>query len=337
MILVTGGTGFLGRYIVNELLSGGTTPVRILVRNEAHPVLKQWARAIAEGRLQVAVGDLLDAGCLPPAFAGATHVIHAAALVSFMQRDHVAMRRINAEGTRRVVDHALEAGVKKLVYVSSVAALGRPAQADGSAMIDETARWADSPYNSYYGYTKYLGEKHVARGVEEGLPAVQCNPTIILGAGDWRQGTAQFFPQLDRGFPFYPRGMNGFIGAADVARACRLLLQSDFGQAEKFVLVGENLFYRQFMGYVCQALGKREPRWPLPHGAATAAAWVLERAAALVGLQTPFNYRTFRTLGHISQYDSSLFQRTFNFSFTPIRQVVQAAAAQYLEDKQRKL
>lgn len=334
MILVTGATGFLGRYIVDELLAADSRPVRILVRNPHHPALALWQPAITAGRLQLATGDLLDAGSLPLAFDGITHVIHAAAVVSFMRRDHERMRLVNAEGTRRVVDHALEARVQKLVYVSSVAALGRPADSDG--VIDEQARWADSPYNSHYGYTKYLGEKHVARGVEEGLPAVQCNPTIILGTGDWRQGTAQFFSLLDRGFPFYPRGMNGFVGAADVARACRLLLQSEWGNGEKFVLAGENLFYRQFMGMVCQALGKREPRWPLPHNAAIAGAWVLEKLAGSVGLQTPFTYRAFRTLGHISQYDSSLFQRTFNFSFTPIRQVVATVAAQYLQDKQHK-
>ncbi|MBJ6907592.1 NAD-dependent epimerase/dehydratase family protein, partial [Vibrio cholerae] len=90
--------------------------------------------------------------------------------------------KINIEGTANVVNAALGAGVKKMVHVSSVAALGRIRE---NETINETMNWTEETSNSNYGKSKYLAEMEVWRGIAEGLEAVMVNPTMILGDGDW--------------------------------------------------------------------------------------------------------------------------------------------------------
>ncbi len=333
-VAITGATGFLGPYLMQAFLASGYL-VRAVVRNANHPALTAFT-----GKIEIAQADLHDDASLVLAFAGTDYAVHSAALVSFATRQHEALRQVNALGTAAVVDAALAAGVRKLVYVSSVAALGRNTADD---MITEETRWTDSPgnkpYNSQYGYTKYLGEKQVARGVAEGLPAVIANPATIIGAplgstGGWQHGPAQFFPTLYKGFPFYPTGMNGFVAAADVANAVRLLLESGFAEGERFLLVGENLFYRELIRYICNALQRPEPRWPMPTRLMLPAAAAWELLSNLVGHDAMINHRTVRTTAHISQYDSSRFRTTFGYTFTAIKTVVEETAAAYLAHRQ---
>lgn len=321
MILLTGGTGFLGQYLIEELLKTGQ-PLRLLVRDVQHPALQQW-----QGRLAVVQGDVTDVASLIDAMQGVQQVVHAAALVSFRGSDRQALKRINADGTGNVVDAALECGVRRLVYVSSTAALGR----DGSAaVIDETRPWRESPYNSHYGYTKYLGERHVARGVQEGLAAAIANPSIILGAGGWQQGPGAFFRILHRGFPFYPAGMNGFVAAEDVARAVRLLLVGEHTAGERHLVVAENLYYRQLMQYICAGYSKSAPSMALSPALALLGGRVLETATGLVGRHTAFNAQTARTLSTVAQYNNSKFVHAYNFQYAPIRDVVQQVCQAYL-------
>ena len=126
-------------------------------------------------------GDILDIPALETAIQagcalGATDVIHAAAVVSFVPKDRDQMERVNVEGTANVVNVCLKAGVRKLGYVSSVAALGRPvtnkAKTGEPVIINETEKWQDSPNNSAYAKSKYRAELEVWRGMAEGLNAV---------------------------------------------------------------------------------------------------------------------------------------------------------------------
>ncbi|MEM7041125.1 MAG: NAD-dependent epimerase/dehydratase family protein, partial [Bacteroidota bacterium] len=234
MILLTGGTGFLGRFIVDELLTHGHQ-VRLLARSPE----KVQAR---EG-VEIVEGDLRDQLALERAMDGVTHVIHAAAMVSFWSRKRDEMFEINAKGTALLVDLALEANVEKFVQISSVSALGRR---KNSGPIDESAKWIKSKLNTNYGRSKYLAELEVLRGVQEGLNAVMCNPGIIIGPGDWDQGPPKMFKMIHKGLRYYNPGITGFVPAVDVARATRLLMGSEFVNGERFVLVSDSIPYKDF-------------------------------------------------------------------------------------------
>ncbi len=244
MILVTGGTGLVGSYLLQTLLQKGEN-VRAIYRGERPNTTNvDWVKT-----------DILDVLGLEAAMQGVTQVYHCAAVVSFNPRKRALMHKINIEGTANVVNEALAAGVQKMVHVSSVAALGRIRQ---GALVDEQKNWTPETSNSEYAKSKYLAEMEVWRGIGEGLNAVIVNPTIILGAGDWNTGSTAIFKNAFDEFPWYTEGETGFVDVADLVRAMMLLMDSDIA-AERFVVGGHNLSYQTVFNAMANAFGKKRP------------------------------------------------------------------------------
>jgi nucleoside-diphosphate-sugar epimerase len=242
------------------------------------------------------------------------------------------MYKTNVEGTRYLVNAAIENGVQRFIYLSSIAALGRPA--DPKAPISENTLWEDSPYNTYYGYTKYLGEKEVWRGGEEGLSVLIFNPGIILGPyPTWEKGSPAFFRMVWRGLPIYPVGTNGFVGVGDVVRAIFLgMEQHPTGWGERYVLVAENWRYKRLFTEIAQALGKKPPRWPLPKQVAVGVGWTMEHVGRWLGLPAATTRETARTSSADFFYDGSKITRTWPFTYTPLSQVIQDTAQAFLSE-----
>lgn len=331
MILVTGGTGFLGRHVVNALLQTQQR-LRLLVRRRDHPSLAEWSQAIAAGQLELAEGNLNEAGTLGDAFAGAERVVHAAGLVSFAARDRVRLLSTNAEGTGRVVDFALEAGVKQLVYVSSIAALGRPARKAGEEveLITEATAFAKAGA-TVYGHSKHLGERHVLRGVEEGLSAVIANPGVIVGpALNWADSSAAVV-KLAAGAlgRFYPQGGNGFVGVSDVARGIVRMTLGPSRMGQRYILVSENLTHKELLTYLRRAMGKSLPSTQVPPELALPAGWLIEQAANAMGKSSAVTYETMRTASQVWRYDNRRFREGYEFVFTPMQSVITDTVAAY--------
>lgn len=162
MVFVTGGTGFLGAYILKKLVEKGI-PVRALRRSSKRPFF--IPPAVFE-KVEWVSGDVLDVVSLHEAMQGVSGVIHAAALVSYQPSDRKRLYQVNVEGTANVVNAALDAGVNRFVHISSIAALGRSARAE---KITEARQWEDNRSNTQYGITKHLAELEVWRGFAEGL------------------------------------------------------------------------------------------------------------------------------------------------------------------------
>ena len=176
-VLVTGATGLLGPYVISDLLEKKYDNITVLIRSGMlNKELEPYAN-----NLKVVKGDVLELYPLSEEIALVDYVIHVAAMVSFDPKDKQTMYDINVNGTANVVNLCLEHGIKKLVHVSSVAAIGRP---DKRELLSETTVWSDSKYNPHYGVTKYKSELEVWRGFTEGLPIAIVNPSIILGRGD---------------------------------------------------------------------------------------------------------------------------------------------------------
>lgn len=254
-ILVTGGTGFLGSHLLHYLIEEGYSNIRALKRTNS----KMTGVETIKDKLKWIEGDILDVGSLEDAMEGIQQVYHCAALVSFDRRDAQKMIKVNVEGTANVVNIALYKKIDKLVYVSSISALGK--QKNGST-IDEKIKWEDNKNNSNYSISKFLAEQEVWRGIVEGLNATIVNPSVILGVGDWSKGTPAIFKQVARKVPFYPLGTTGFVDVHNVVEAMVNLMESEISE-ERFIISGENLSIKQVLDWIAAAIGTSPPLTPL--------------------------------------------------------------------------
>jgi len=247
MILVTGGAGLVGKELITQLLQAGKQ-VRAIYN-------KTMLADFQNENLQQMQCDILDVIGLEEAMKNVDQVYHCAAIITFNPRRKQEMFKINIEGTANVVNAALDAGIKKMVYVSSVAALGRIREDEP---INETMNWSEETSNSAYGQSKYLAEMQVWRGIGEGLEAVIVNPVIVLGAGNWNGGSSQIFKNVYNEFPWYTNGSTGFVDVRDVVKAMIELMNGNI-IAERFILSAENRTYANVFNLIAKAFGKKPP------------------------------------------------------------------------------
>lgn len=245
-ILVTGGAGLVGNELIKQLLASGENLKAIY---HSKPL------SLSHPNLEIVQCDILDVISLNEIMDGITHVYHSAALVSYDPKDSQKLLKINIEGTANIVNACINAGVMKLVHVSSVAALGRIRE---DKMVSEKMNWTEETSNSIYGKSKYFGEIEVWRGIGEGLKAVIVNPSLILGGNNWESGSSAIFKNAYNEFKWYTEGIGGFVDVRDVARTMILLMNSEI-TAERFVLNGENLPYREVFTLIAKCFGKRPP------------------------------------------------------------------------------
>lgn len=246
-ILVTGATGLVGSHLIATLVNQGKK-IKALYRSQI-PVMQHASQ------VQWVKGDILDIQSLEDALAGVTQVYHCAAMVSFNPAHKHILYKTNVEGTANVVNACIDAGIEKLLFVSSVAALGRIRE---GAPITEQMHWTADTSNSEYGKTKYLAEMEVWRGAGEGLNVVIVNPTIILGCSDWNKGSAAIFKNVYNEFPWYTEGTTGFVDVADVVDAMVALMHSNIS-SERFIVSADNITYRQLFNLAASAFGKKQP------------------------------------------------------------------------------
>ncbi len=278
-VLVTGATGFVGAAVVRNLLARGL-PVRVLARPTS-------PRRNLEGLpVEVAVGRLEDAGSLARAVAGCGALFHVAADYRLWVPDPQAMYRTNVDGTRALMRAALAAGVRRIVYTSSVATLGLDA---GGRPADEETPTGLADKVGPYKQSKYLAEEEVRRLVrEEGVPAVIVNPSTPVGPGDVRPtptGKMIVDAATGRMPAFVDTGLN-VVHVDDVAAGH--LLAFDHGRVgERYILGGENLTLAQILAAVAKIVGRKPPKVRLPRRAIYPVAYACEAWARLTGKE-PF-------------------------------------------------
>lgn len=323
MVLLTGATGFLGQYLLPELVENGYQ-VRVLARNP-----EKFKNPFPE-KVEVVQGDILDVVALEKAFEGIKYVIHSAAMVNFWKRMRPRMKEINVQGTANMVDIAQEMGVDKFVQISSVAALGRTGL---EKTIDETAKWREGKYNTYYGYTKYLAEKEVVRASEEGLNAAILNPSMIIGPGDWEDGTPKMFRLIHGGLKYYNSGTTGFVPAVDVAKAARLLMESDFKDAERFLCVSDSVPFKTYFSWIAESVGKPAPNKEPSAFLAQMIGALSEFKANITGKKPILTRETMNLSRGIFNYDGSKITRELpGFEYSDLRKVVKATGKRFLEE-----
>jgi len=276
--LVTGATGFVGSAVARALLRRGI-PVRVLARPNSD------RRNLAELSVEVAEGALEDPRSLARAVAGCRCVYHVAADYRIWVPDPAPMFRANVEGTRDLLTAALEAGVERVVYTSSVATLGLVA---GGSADEETPSSADDMIGPYKR-SKFEAEEVVRELVRDrGLPVVIVNPSTPVGPGDVKPTpTGRLIVEAARGrMPaFVDTGLN-IVHVDDVAEGH--LAAAEKGRiGERYILGGENMALAEILAEVARAVGRRPPWLRVPHGMLFPVAAAAEVAARFTG-RDPF-------------------------------------------------
>jgi nucleoside-diphosphate-sugar epimerase len=315
-ILVTGATGLVGSRLLLDLVQKGRE-VRALRRTTSDTRILMRTFRGQEGLLSHIEwfdGDITEVLSVRDALEGVEEVYHAAGLVSFDPRDRSRLNEINTMGTTHVVNMSLEQGVSRLCHISSVAALGR---SEPGVPVDEKTAWKISKYNSAYAVSKFNAEREVWRGMEEGLPAVILNPSIILGPGNPDTGSSLLFRAVWEGLRFYPVGSTGYVDVRDVSRiAVALMEQGRTG--ERFVINAENVFYRDLFRMIASAFGKRPPSVRVS-ATLKELAWRLETVrSALTGKAPRLTRETAATSSKEWRYDASMSVEATGISYIPV-------------------
>lgn len=322
-ILITGGTGFLGSYIIKQLVEKNYA-VRAIRRGNKLPT---WISKEITDKVEWVEGDILDVVALQDAMEGVDTVIHSAAIVSFLRKDREQMYQVNVEGTANVVNMALEKQVSRLVHISSVAALGRTA---GGGHVNEEKKWEESKVNTHYAKSKFKAELHVWRGVSEGLDAVILNPSTILGFGDWHSSSCAIFKQVYEGFNWYTPGINGFVDVDDVAKAVILCMESDISE-QRFIINGDTWPFKKLQDTIADNFKKKRPgRKTTPF--LLAIAWRLEKVKSFLTGKKPLLTKESARVAQSQTFfeNDKILKALPGFSFTPLEETIENACKKYL-------
>ncbi len=322
MVFVTGGTGLLGGYLLRELVGRGEK-ITALYRQH-HPVLLTKEEI---GAIEWVKGDILDAVLIHQLCSEADEVYHCAGMVSFNPSRKDDLMKINVQGTANVVNACVAGGVRKLLHVSSVSALGRKRN---NAIVNETAKWSEENNLSGYGKSKYYAELEVWRGISEGLNSVIVNPTIILGVGDWNDSSAAAFKNAHNEFPFYTDGISGFVDATDVARSMVELMKSNISE-ERFIISGENLSFREVFTLMAKGFGKKPPKWKVSPLLASIV-WRWERLKSFFSKEDPLLTKETAQTAQMKVYfdNEKILKFLPGFSFRPLEQSITESCREYL-------
>ncbi len=260
MVLVTGGTGLVGAHLLLHLIENGED-VRAIYRNatsikKTKDLFLLYNKESLFEKINWIQADIIDIPSLEIAFENIDYVYHCAALISFDPNDEDIIRKINIEGTANIVNFCIDKSIKKLCFVSSIAALGDLKEHEN--MITEETEWNPEKEHSDYAISKYGAEMEIWRGQQEGLNAVIVNPGVIIGPGFKEQGSGKLFKNVQNGMPFYTKGNTGFIAVTDVVRIMFDLLKSET-KNERFILIAENVVFQDIFNAITKASKIKAP------------------------------------------------------------------------------
>jgi len=277
--LVTGASGFVGSAIVRQLLDANHD-VRVLLRpNSPQDNIKGLD-------VEISIGDLTDTATLKQATIGCSTLFHAAADYRLWAPHPQTMYAANVDGTRNIMQAALDAGVERIIYTSSVATLG--VHQDGAPADEETPSSLDNMIG-HYKRSKFMAETIVRELVEkEKLPAIIVNPSTPVGPRDIKPTpTGKMILDAARGhMPAYvDTGLN-IAHVNDVAAGHLLALEKGV-IGERYILGGENMSLKDILSQVATVAGRSPPRICLPHNAVLPFAWIVQEFARLAGIGQP--------------------------------------------------
>jgi len=309
-ILITGITGLFGSYLAKEFSELGeiyglirATSSKRLTENFNFPVI--WR-----------LGDLAEVDSLEKALQGIDLVIHSAGMVSFDSSDERKLYQVNITGTANLVNAMLLTGIQKLIYVSSVAAIGRSQEL---FVLDENFKWTESPLNTVYSNSKYYGELEAWRGEQEGLDLLVVNPSVLLGKiSDDRSSTDIYHYVLEEN-KYYPSGNINYIDVRDAASITRLLFNSSLW-GERFILNAESVAYQKFFQLMAEAFDKKSPSKSVNPIALKVAVFFNQIFRKLGWSRSPLNKKTAMISQQKTFFNNSKVNDLLNFEYRSLKE-----------------
>jgi len=334
MILVTGATGLVGGNLIWHLLQENDRVVAIR-RSASNPdtirtIFSFYTSAPDPflAHIDWIIADVLDLNSIQVAMHDISLVYHCAAFVSFDDKAE-KLDETNVTGTRNVVRAALENKIKKLCFVSSIAACGRDGKIE---IIDEKSGIKDIKNKSLYSQSKYYSEQEVWKGIREGLDAVIVNPGVILGVSGNVSGSSQLFYQVQKGLMFYTRGGSGYVDVQDVVQAMILLMKSKIA-GERFILVGDNCSNKDILCWMADGFGKRRPGICISKTILWIAGCILEITGNIFHFRPLIDRRSAHTISQREYYSNRKIKESIGIAFKPIEQSIHEITRFYMNKK----
>jgi dihydroflavonol-4-reductase len=320
-ILVTGGTGFLGRALIERLLDGDDE-VKALARSDASA---SELRALGAEPVR---GDVLDLEALAAAMQGCDLVYHAAGANAFCVRDPSPMFEVNVGGSQNVVRAAARAGVRRVVYTSSAATLGEASGTIGSE---------GSPHRGWflsdYERSKFEAEQAVfATARETGLEVVSVNPASVQGPGRATGSTKLLLDYVNGRLKAIVDSQLSLVDIADCTEG-HLLAGSRGTPGERYVLSGATLSMREGLALVASLVGVDRPVRTLPPAVALAVATAVEAFGRARRSSPRICRELARTLVHGHAYDGSKATRTLGLRYRPIEETLRRTVDWWVEQR----
>ena len=320
--LVTGATGFVGAAVARALLREGWE-VRALARRGSDRT------NLAQLRVEVAEGDLNVGATIDPALEGCQALFHVAADYRLCAPNPAELYRTNVEGTRYLLAAARRMGIGKIVYTSSVATMGIPA--DGSPG-DEHTPVALAAMIGHYKRSKFLAEAVAIEAAHAGVPVVIVNPSTPVGPGDIKPtptGRLVLDAAAGRMPAYVDTGLN-IVHVDDVA-AGHLLAYHRGEVGQRYILGGEDMTLQQMLEYIAQQVGGRPPRIRLPYGFVLPVAYVAEAVARLTGRSGRITLEGVRMSRKLMFFSSGRAVRELGYRWRPPRQAFDDAIGWFRE------
>lgn len=323
-VLVTGSTGFIGSHLCRALVASGH--IVFAFHRPESPTL-----ALQDIPVHHVLGDITQPETLAPALRDIDHVFHTAAFVG--RRDPRLIYKTTVEGTRNLLQAALDTGIKKFIHTSTVAALGVPIEQDQFKdeqiqPMDENHSWNYPATWWPYGYTKHLAEVEVQRAVALGLDAVIVNPALVVGEGDLNRIAGDILIRVAKGnIPVAIEGGLNVIHIQDVIRG-HLAAFEKGRTGERYILGNENLTHQQFLKMIAFAANRRPPEIILPARLVRALRLpvaILEKISPI-----PLRAHALHRVGYYFYYDTAKAENELSINKrTSINQAIQEALRWY--------
>jgi dihydroflavonol-4-reductase len=323
--LVMGASGFLGSHVVKALAAEGRD-LRIFVRASSD------TSAIDHLDLERTVGDVCDAGTLRQAMRGCSAIYYCVVDTRAWLKDPAPLRVTNVEGLRNVLDAAMNVGVERFVYTSTILTLGL--NPSGVATEEDAFNWGDRA--TEYVRVRVEAEDLFFGYCARGLPGVACNIAMTYGAED-RQPTPHgwmitlvlrgLLPAWDASFPC--------VGIRDAADA--MLLAEKYGRlGERYLIAERTLTLKKIWSIAVKAAGTPRPVYSMPMWVMYAGCWLGEKGGWLLGLETEVTVTSLRLSRTVKDFDNSKARKELHWNPRPVEEAIGEAARWYHSQKRRR-
>ncbi len=286
---------------------------------EVKSLFEREKQLVLWNQIEWVEGDITDVTTLDVVFKDVTEVYHVAGLVSFDDRKSKELYEVNVKGTANMVNFSISNGVKRFLYMSSIAVM----DSVNHEVITEQSEFLDKKPHSKYACSKFEGEMEVWRGSQEGLNVVIVNSGVVLGSGFWNQSSGEIIKKSLKGY--YTSGGSAFVAVEDLAKCSVKMMDEKFFN-ERYIVISENISYEKLVKTIClpknnktKLISDIQLKW-----LSTFSSW-----GASLGFKNVLNSATCESLISTTHYDNSKIRKTIDYNFKTIDQTLSSIIKEY--------